>query len=309
MADLAPHELRILVAVEREQSFTAAAESLGMSQSAVSHAVRTCERKIGAVLFDRGRHGARATEAGARAAVQARRILRLLDTLAAEARGTATGTVSGPLRIAAFRSAAAQLLPAVLARLTARHPELAPQVRIVREIGPGTAGEVAEGRADLGIATLDAATGRLAGLVATPLFEEPYALAHPEGSTDPKSLPMIDWVENCGSYTRDWWKRQAWIPPSTLDVEDDGFALSLVAKGIGTAIMPWTALLGRPPGIALTDLGPNPPTRTVGFVTTPDLADSLAVRALIRELRSAPLPDGLRPLGPSRGRTARGASA
>ncbi|MFH9419279.1 LysR family transcriptional regulator [Streptomyces sp. NPDC017529] len=63
MSDLAPHELRVLIAVDRERGFTAAAASLGTTQSAVSHAVRTCERKLGVVLFDRGRHGARPTAA------------------------------------------------------------------------------------------------------------------------------------------------------------------------------------------------------------------------------------------------------
>ncbi|MDG4865754.1 LysR family transcriptional regulator, partial [Streptomyces sp. T-3] len=53
--DLAPHELRILVAVERERGFSAAAAALGLTQSAVSHSVRGSERKIGAVLFRRGR--------------------------------------------------------------------------------------------------------------------------------------------------------------------------------------------------------------------------------------------------------------
>lgn len=141
MSDLAPHELRILIAVERERGFTAAAASLGMTQSAVSHAVRTCERKLGAVLFDRGRHGARPTAAGTRAVAYARRIVRLLEAMGQEVRGAGDGAVTGPLRIAAFRSAAAHLLPAVLERLTGRHPGLSPEVRIVREIGRGTAGK------------------------------------------------------------------------------------------------------------------------------------------------------------------------
>ncbi|MFD0272355.1 LysR family transcriptional regulator [Kitasatospora sp. NPDC127111] len=298
--DLAPQELRILVAVEEEHGFTAAAVRLGTTQSAVSHAVRACERKLGAVLFDRGRHGARPTAAGARAVAYARRILRLLETMGPEIRaagaGDASGEVTGTLRIAAFRSVAAHLLPPVLARLTARHPGLTPQVRIVREIGRGTSGEVADGRADLGLATL---TGDgdgpppVPGLIAVRLFQETYALAHPAGHPAPRGLPLVDWDENCGSYTRDWWDRQDWIPPATIDVEDDTVAVSLVSQGLGMAIMPRTALLGAPPGLAVTDLGPRPPSRSVGYVTTPELAGTAAVRALIRELRALALPEGL----------------
>lgn len=284
---LAVPELRVLVAVARDGSFTAAARHLDMTQSAVSHAVRSCERKTGVVLFDRGRHGARPTAAGEAAAAQARRILRLLESLGDEARGAETGEVTGPLRIAAFRSAAVQVLPAALARLTARHPGLVPKVRIVPDLGRGTVGEVADGRADLAIATLDAAATDTTGLVAAALFDEPYALVHPVGAADPRGLPLIDWAENCSSYTRRWWSEQDWIPRATVDAGDDSVVLSMVARGLGMAVMPALALVGAPDTVAVTDLGPRRPTRQVGYATTPELARTLPVRALIRELRSA----------------------
>ncbi|MFD4481162.1 MULTISPECIES: LysR family transcriptional regulator [unclassified Streptomyces] len=285
--DLAPHELRILVAVDRERGFSAAAKVLGVTQSAVSHSIRGTERKVGAVLFERGRKGATPTAAGASAAAHARRVLRLLDALAAEARGAERGTVAGPLRIAAFRSVALHLLPPVLERLTARHPGIEPQVRVVRELGAGTAGEVAEGRADVGIATIGATSPVPAGLIGDVLVEEPYSLVHPAGHPDPRSLPLVDWHENCGSYTRAWWAGQDWIPKATVLTEDDGAVLSMVSRGLGMAIMPALSLNGAPDGIEITDLGPERPSRSVGYVTTPELAATVAVRALIRELRAA----------------------
>lgn len=291
MTDLAPHELRILAAVADARSFSGAAEDLGMTQSAVSHSVRTSERKIGAVLFDRGRQGARPTAAGESAVAHARRILRLLDVMGAEARGIAAGpagtaTVSGPLRIAAFRSAALHLLPPALERLTARHPGIEPVVRMVREVGPGTAGEVLEGRADLGIATIGTGSPVPKGLVGGVLLEEEYALVHPAGHPAPRSLPLVDWLENCTSYTRDWWAAQEWIPQAAVEAEDDGAVLSMVSRGLGMAIMPGLSLCGAPDGIEITALGPERPTRSIGYVTTPEQARSLAVRALIRELRA-----------------------
>ncbi|MFI6418520.1 LysR family transcriptional regulator [Streptomyces sp. NPDC050842] len=289
--DLAPRELRVLVAVGRERGFSAAAVALGMTQSAVSHSVRTTERKLGAVLFDRGRTGATPTAAGERALAHARRVLRLLDVMAAEVRGAArdggaSGTLAGPLRIAAFRSAALHLLPRALGRLTARHPEIVPEVRIVREIGRGTAGEVLDGRADLGIATLGTTSPVPPELVGGVLVEEGYALVHPAGHPAPRSLPLVDWTENCTSYTREWWAGQEWLPPATVQAEDDGAVLSMVSTGYGMAVMPELSLVGAPPTVEITDLGPERPTRSVGYVTTPELASSLAVRALIRELRA-----------------------
>ncbi|MFE9708344.1 LysR family transcriptional regulator [Streptomyces sp. NPDC005930] len=283
--DLAPHELRILVTVDGERGFSAAAKVLGLTQSAVSHSIRGMERKVGAVLFERGRKGATPTAAGAVAAAHARRVLRLLDTLAAEARGAERGTVTGPLRIAAFRSAALFLLPPVLERLTARHPGVEPEVRVVRELGAGTAGEVAQGRADVGISTIGTTSPVPAGLIGDVLIEEPYSLVHPAGHPTPRSLPLVDWHENCGSYTRRWWAGQDWIPKATVLAEDDGAVLSLVSRGLGMAIMPALSLNEAPDGIEITDLGPERPTRSVGYVTTPELASSVSVRALIRELR------------------------
>ncbi|MCP3816783.1 LysR family transcriptional regulator [Streptomyces sp. A3M-1-3] len=290
MADLAPHELRILVAVESEAGFTAAA-ALGLTQSAVSHSVRSSEAKLGAVLFERSRRGARPTAAGTRTVAHARRILRLLDVMAAEARGAESGTVAGPLRIAAFRSAALHLLPSALERLTARHPALRPEVRVVRELGRGAAGEVADGRADLGIATIGTSSPIPPELVGGVLIEEPYALVHRTGHPDPRSLPLVDWAENCTSYTRRWWAEQDWLPRATVEAEDDGVVLSMVERGLGMAIMPALSLTGAPDGIEITDLGPERPTRSVGYVTTPEQARTAAVRALIRELRSLAVSD------------------
>ncbi|TQE35975.1 LysR family transcriptional regulator [Streptomyces ipomoeae] len=291
-SDLAPHELRVLVAVADTGGFSAAADALGLTQSAVSHSVRGSERKIGAVLFERGRTGARPTPAGERAVVHARRVLRLLDVLTAEARGAARpDAAEGPLRIVTFRSAALHLLPLVLQRLRAGHPGIEPRVRIVREVGRGAAGEVADGNADIGIATLGGSTPLPAGLVANGLFEEPYALVHAAGHAAPRSLPLVDWAENCGSYTRDWWAAQDWIPEATVEAEDDGAVLSLVSGGHGMAIMPALSLVGAPDSVGITDLGPKRPTRHVGYVTTSELAGSAVVRALVRELR-ATVPQG-----------------
>ncbi|MFI9211759.1 LysR family transcriptional regulator [Streptomyces sp. NPDC053253] len=292
--DLAPRELRVLLAVGQERGFSAAAVALGMTQSAVSHSVRTTERKLGAVLFDRGRTGATPTAAGERALAHARRVLRLLDVMAAEVRGAGRGggaggasaTLAGPLRIAAFRSAALHLLPRALGRLTARHPEIVPEVRIVREVGRGTAGEVLDGRADLGIATIGTTSPVPPELVGGVLVEEGYALVHPAGHPAPRSLPLVDWTENCTSYTREWWAGQEWLPPATVQAEDDGAVLSMVSTGYGMAVMPELSLIGAPPSVEITDLGPERPTRSVGYVTTPELASTLAVRALIRELRA-----------------------
>jgi DNA-binding transcriptional LysR family regulator len=284
--DLTTQDLRLLVAVADTGSFTAAAERLDLTQSAVSHAVRTAERKVGTVLFERGRRGAVPTPAGERAVAHARLILRQFELLAAEARGASSGNIQGPVRIVAFRSAAAHLLPPALERLTARHPHVVPQVLIVRELGRGTAGEVADGRADVAIATLSEDAEPPTGLTAGDLLREPYFLVRPKGQTDLGGLPLIDWAENCSSYTRDWWRRQDWLPATRIDVADDGVVLSMVAQGIGFAVLPQLTLADPHPGVDVIPLGTQPPTRRVVSVTARAIRSAAAVRELVRELRS-----------------------
>lgn len=291
MADLLPQELRILVAVAETGGFSAAAAALGLTQSAVSHAVRGTEAKVGAVLFERGRTGARPTPAGERAAAHARRILRQYEVMGEEVHGAGRAApdrdaVEGVLRIAAFRSAALHLLPPALERLAARHPGIRPEVRVVRELGAGVAGEVAAGRADLGIATLGGSRELPPGLLGGVLVEEAYALVHPAGHPEPRALPLLDWDENCGSTTRAWWKAQDWIPRATVKAEDDGMVLTMVGRGLGMAILPELSLREPVPGVEITGLGPPRPVRKVGYVTTAESAASRRVRALIRELRS-----------------------
>lgn len=60
----------------------------------------------------------------------------------------------------------------------------------------------------------------------------------------------------------------------------------MVGSGLGMAIMPALSLAGAPLGLEITDLGPDRPTRQVGYVTSPELAATAVVRALVRELRS-----------------------
>lgn len=287
MTDLAPSELRLLVAVARTGSFTAAAEATGTTQSAVSHAVRSVERKVGAVLFERGRSGARPTPAGERAVVRARQVLRQLELLGVEARGAEEGTVNGTLRVAAFRSAAAVLLPPAIKGLAARYPDVTPRVLVVPELGRGTVGEVEEGRADLAIATLDDEASPPAGMVVGELLREPYVLAYPATHEEPRGLPLIDWPENCSSYTRGWWRSQDFLPKATLEVADDGVVLSMIAQGVGMAILPRLTVTGPVAGVTVTSLGADGPTRRIVSVATRADAKAAAPRELVRLLRGA----------------------
>lgn len=85
--DIEVRQLRVLVAVDEERSFTAAADRLRMSQAAVSRSLAALEHELGARLMHRTTRRVEPTEAGASFAATARRVLAELDRAVAEARG------------------------------------------------------------------------------------------------------------------------------------------------------------------------------------------------------------------------------
>jgi DNA-binding transcriptional LysR family regulator len=114
-ADFSPTGLRILREVAQAGSFSAAAESLGYTQSAVSRQVATLEATAGRTLCDRGRSGVTLTPAGARLLRVAIHVLDELD--AARRELTGDETTLRPVRLGAFATAAAGLVPRALTSL------------------------------------------------------------------------------------------------------------------------------------------------------------------------------------------------
>ncbi|MGO9904587.1 MAG: LysR family transcriptional regulator [Solirubrobacteraceae bacterium] len=116
--DPSPTGLRVLRQVAQTGSFSDAALSLGYTQSAVSRQIAALEAAAGHRLFDRGRRGVTLTPAGARLLASATRILDELDSLRRELDGEETA--AGPVRLGAFPTAAAGLVPKALATLPPR---------------------------------------------------------------------------------------------------------------------------------------------------------------------------------------------
>lgn len=115
--EFSPTGLRVLREVAQTGSFSAAAHSLGYTQSAVSRQAATLESVAGRRLFDRGRQGVTLTPAGTRLLASAIRVLDELDAALGELTGE--HTAHEPVRLGAFAAAAAGLLPKALASLPA----------------------------------------------------------------------------------------------------------------------------------------------------------------------------------------------
>lgn len=133
-------QLEIFATLAETRGFTAAALRLGVSQPAVSHALKTLETELGVALFDRTVSPIELTPVGERLLARAREILGLADAIHQEALEY-RGVQSGRLRIGSFGATSSlQLLPQLLERFHKEHPgievmvEEAPDDEIIRWI-------------------------------------------------------------------------------------------------------------------------------------------------------------------------------
>src|SRR3954451_9872762 len=113
--------LRVLREVAARGSFSAAAESLTYTQSAVSQQIAALEREAGTKLVDRSARGVRLTDAGRALVDHADVILARLADAETELEAMA-GLRGGRLRLASFPTAGASVMPVAISRFRERHP-------------------------------------------------------------------------------------------------------------------------------------------------------------------------------------------
>src|ERR671938_1494051 len=116
-------QLRVLDAVARHGSVTAAARELNYSQPSVSHHLGRLEAETGAQLLQRVGRGIRLTQAGRLLADRAAEIIGRIDAADAEL-SAHVGLTAGRVRLAGFASPIGSLVPGAVAALAGTHPGL-----------------------------------------------------------------------------------------------------------------------------------------------------------------------------------------
>src|ERR671929_607485 len=115
--------MRVLREVAQQGSFSAAAEALSFTQSAISQHVAALERETGAQLVERGPRGVRLTDAGRALVAHAEAILARIED-AEEELAAIAGLRGGRLRLATFPSAGATLVPRALGEFHRPYPDV-----------------------------------------------------------------------------------------------------------------------------------------------------------------------------------------
>jgi DNA-binding transcriptional LysR family regulator len=217
---------RAFEAAARQLSFTAAAEEIGMTQSAVSQHVRALETSLGVALFIRHSRGITLTDDGRKLLPK---VGSALETLTAATRAFETVPTENMLTIASSVSVAQWIISPHLSEFTQSHPNI--RLRFLSTIWPDDSLTV---RADIEIpfgshkqVGRDAVMLEPDGLIA---LKSPAL----EGSIE--SLPLIEAVG-----TSDGWKAWGEVaggnPRPEIFVDNYGAALNLAAHGTGVALV------------------------------------------------------------------------
>lgn len=270
--------LNILREVVQRGSFSAAAEALDYTQSAVSQAIARLEAETGATLLVRDRRGVRATAAGATLLGHADAILSQVQA-AEDDLAAVLGIRGGRLRIASFPSAGSTLIPQAVAAFRALHPD------VELSLGEGEPEEITPrlkaGEFDLALLFEFAGEAQtFKGLTSTPLIHDPMWVALPvEHELARKhNLALIDlrdqdWVQTsahsaCARHVVSVCREAGFEPHVSFESDDYDTVQGLVAAGVGVALIPRLALSHRQPGLVVRRLAPENPVRRV-FAATP----------------------------------------
>jgi DNA-binding transcriptional LysR family regulator len=309
--------LRVLREVARQGSFSAAAESLGYTQPAISRQIATLEAEVGTTLIRRVPKGAVLTDAGTLLADRAEAILARLDDVENELRALA-GLEGGRLRMATFASAASSIVPVAIAAFRERHPAV--ELNVVMSDPIDSMPRLRAGELDLALshdgmgdpgqdngrvsAELDAPGGNgdrarrvpPPGIELVHLFDDPMYVAmragHPlaespslrlaDFATEPWMLATTHTCPDSRLFLRAC--HAAGFEPRIAFQNDDYPAiLGFVAAGVGVAMIPDMVARGVRDDVVVRDLDPPAPPRPI-LATIPYGYRSPAVSAMLEVL-------------------------
>ena len=261
---------QVFLHVTEAGSVSRAAEDMGLTQSAVSHALSSLESEFGLRLLTRSRSGVRLSPEGKRILPAVRDILsaeeRLRETVSS-LHGLSTGTI----RVASFTSVAVHWLPSMLKAFQAQYPQI--RFKLLNGDYHDVEQWLEEGSVDLGFVSLPT---RAPGKV-TPLMEDRLLVIlpkdHPLASLPnfpigyARQEPFISLLESSDHDLRRALDAEGIRPHIRFITKDDYAIIAMVEQGLGIAIMPELLLRGRTDNIATLELKPQA-SRTIALAVT-----------------------------------------
>ncbi|MFB7253696.1 LysR family transcriptional regulator [Streptomyces nojiriensis] len=257
------NRLRVFAAIAREGSVTAAAAALHYAQPSVSHHLARLEAEAGVPLVQRAGRGIRLTEAGRLLADRAEEILGRIDSARTELAAHA-GLSAGRVRLAAFPSALATLVPAVAAAFGAEHPDI--ELALTEAEPPEALAALRRGEADVAFTFHhgDSPPGGREGHTVTSILHEPVYIVSRAGASWPGPRTDLEtyrgqrWIagcERCRTHLLSACGKRGFTPAIAFETDDYVAAQALVAAGLGVSTLPGLALRAHlHPGVRIDRL-------------------------------------------------------
>lgn len=241
-------QLEMFSAVVEEKSFTAAAERLHVSQSAVSRQLKLLEEELGTLLFHRGARGATLTDAGEILLAAAHRITREIQDVASQISDTQT-LRRGVLRIGGGMTVCLFILPKLLRKFRAHYKNV--DLHIITGSTEAILRLLHAREIEIALLTLPIVG---ADLEVRPVLKEEMVIVTPprhvlagQRSVDQRAMarhPLI--LFETGSNTRkvvdDFFVAEGIALNVIMETENVDIIKSMVAAGLGLAIVPWGAI-------------------------------------------------------------------
>jgi molybdate transport repressor ModE-like protein len=279
--------LRVLDAVARHGSVTAAAKELHYSQPSVSHHIARLEAETGAQLLQRVGRGIRLTPAGQLLADRAAEIVGRIDAADAEL-AAHVGLTTGRVRLAGFSSAVGSLVPGAVAALGRTHPNL--QVTMIDTHPPEALDLLRAGKVDVAlIFRYDETEPEPDGVRLHHLLDDPVYLLSTRRIRSLGALRDATWIagcERCRSHLLSLCADEGFEPRIGFTSDDMVVMQALVAAGLGVTTIPGLALrVHRNADIVAKELRGSP--RHVYAATYGDPPDPPATGVLVAALAEA----------------------
>src|SRR5688500_5744765 len=283
--------LKVLEAVARHGSVTAAAKELHYSQPSVSHHLGRLEAATGARLIQRVGRGIRLTPEGELLARRATEILGRVDAAAVEL-AARVGLRAGRVRLAGFQTVLSTLVPKAAAELSRSHPGI--ELNLVDAHPDEGLRMLRSGHVDIALIFRDT-DSRLEeeGVRLTHLLDDPLYLVSDQPHQrleDHRDSAWVGGCDRCRAATINACERAGFSPRIAYACDDTVVTQSLVGAGMGVAIINGLALRAhRAPGVHATRLTDS--ARRIYAATYGDPPDPPATTALIDILARVPSGD------------------